>query len=120
VFRAFSRLGPPITSHAEPVQFRAGLLTVSVDDSAWLTELTFLRPEMLTRLNRMLGAEMVRDVRLRHAPLQADAKPAPRPAAPPRLSPEKAQAIETWAADIKSDEIREAMMRAATWALGSA
>ena len=63
VFDAFRRVGPPITDHAQAVLFRRGALTLDVDTSAWLTELGFLREEMLGRINRLLGREVVRSIR---------------------------------------------------------
>jgi hypothetical protein len=119
VFRAFSRLGPPITSHAEPVQFRAGVLSLTVDDSAWLTELSFLRPEMLERLNRMLGRAMVTEIRLRHAPLS---RPPHRPeplGGPPALTAAEQAALDAWSALIADEGVRAAMRRAGAYALAA-
>lgn len=119
VFRAFSRLGPPITRHAEPVQFRAGVLTLSVDDSGWLTELTFLRPEILQRMAGLLGKPWVKDVRLRHAPLGRAEELRPQKQPMPVLAPEDEATVAGWAAEIADPEIRDAMLRAARRAVST-
>ena len=58
-------IGPPITEHAEPIMLRGGILTVNVADSAWLTELTFLKKDILERINRGLLKPAVRDLRMK-------------------------------------------------------
>ena len=37
VFDAFRRIGPPIAERAEPTFFKAGVLSLVVEDSTWLT-----------------------------------------------------------------------------------
>lgn len=56
--------GARIAGHARAVSFHDGTLTVEVDGSAWMHELGFLKPELVRNLNRHLGADVVRDVRL--------------------------------------------------------
>src|SRR5678815_3652728 len=59
VFSAFARIGPPITEHAEPATLKGGILTLTVADSAWLTELTFLKAEIIARVNAPLDRPIV-------------------------------------------------------------
>ncbi len=56
--------GARIAGHARAVSFHDGTLTVEVDGSAWMHELGFLKPELVRNLNRHLGADVIRDVRL--------------------------------------------------------
>lgn len=110
VFSAFARIGPPIVDHAEPVLFRRGALTLRVGESAWLTELSFLSEQIRTRMNTLLGRELVKEVRLRLGPLERP------PATPPRkrpIPPEARARIREWASAITDDELREAVVRAA-------
>lgn len=119
VFAAFDRLGPPITQHAEPVHYRAGALTVVVDDPTWLTELTFLRPEILTRLERTLGRPLVKELRMRHGRLSRRPRPLPVKAELPKLDPDRARLVEALGELVPDESLRELVQRAARWALGA-
>lgn len=116
VFAAFTQIGPPLTQHAEPVLLRGGILTLTVTDSAWLTELTFLRPEILERLNRPFNKIVVRDLRMR---LGAITRKKVVEVPLPPLSPEKQHKVETWASEIADDEVRAAVTRAASRSLAT-
>ena len=56
--------GARIAGHSRATAFREGTLTVEVEGSAWMHELGFLKRELVRNLNRHLGADVVRDVRL--------------------------------------------------------
>jgi hypothetical protein len=114
VFASFARIGPPITEHAEPVALRGGVLTLLVADSAWLTELTFLKAEIIDRVNQGLPKPVVKDVRMR---LGAPKKKRVEKAKPPELSREELSKLEKWGAEIPNEEVRLAMMRAAAYVM---
>ncbi|MFM7231473.1 MAG: DUF721 domain-containing protein [bacterium] len=56
--------GARVARHARAVSFHDGTLTVEVDGSTWMHQLGFLKPELVRNLNRHLGGDVVRDVRL--------------------------------------------------------
>ena len=56
--------GARIARRSRVVSFRDGTLSVEVEGSAWMHELGFLKHELVRNLNRHLGADVVRDVRL--------------------------------------------------------
>ena len=115
VLTAFGRIGPPVTEHADAVNFRRGVLTLQVHESAWLTELTFLRSEIIERVNKMVGKTAVKEVRLRLGPRKKTRPPAP----PPKpLTAEQRAAVDDWTAPIADDAVREAARRAAARTLG--
>lgn len=119
VFRAFTELGPPFTVHTEPVLFRQGTLTLQVEQSAWLTEITFLAPQLIERLNQILGTATVKEIRVRQGALSV---PAPRTGPPPRRPPPPLTApqlerLEALGAEISSPELRELVLRAARWTI---
>ena len=61
--------GPAVALHARPGTVRDGILTVFVDSSVWLSELSrFGRRPLLARLQAAYGADDVRDVRFRLDP----------------------------------------------------
>lgn len=120
-FAAYERLPPSVVRHSEPVSLRGGVLSVVVDEAAWLTELGFLRAEMMERLNRTLGRDVVRDIRLRQGKLfrrRAARAAAPPPKPLPVLAPAQAEAVESWTSDITDPELRASVARAARWCLG--
>jgi len=55
--------GERIAKHARAISFRDGSLTVEVEGSAWMQELGFLERDLVHKLNRHLGKDIVRDVR---------------------------------------------------------
>ena len=118
VFEAFAQLGPPFTTHAEPVFYRNGVLTLQIEHSGWLTELTFLAAEIIAGLNTRLGAETVKELRTRHGPLSA--RPAPKRverAPPPALTSGQVRRVAELAEGIRDPVLREAFARAATWTI---
>jgi predicted nucleic acid-binding Zn ribbon protein len=60
-------VGDRVAARARAVAFRDGSLVVEVDSSTWMNELTYLKRRMIVDLNRRLGAEVVRDLRLQPA-----------------------------------------------------
>lgn len=119
VFAAFEALGPPLSDHAEATFFRAGILTVTVDDSTWLTELTFLAPEVIETLNTNLGKTTVTQIRPRLGTLTPRyvAPPKPKLHQPPPLTHDEAKRLQAIGTHVKSPALREAMLRAARWSL---
>ena len=58
-------VGEPISSHTRPDTIRFGTLHVLVDNSAWLQQLTFLKPELMKKIERYLGEGVIKDIALR-------------------------------------------------------
>ena len=58
-------VGPEIACRTEPQSLHRGLLVVRSTSAAWQNELTFLKAEILAKLNAALGKESaVRDLRV--------------------------------------------------------
>lgn len=121
-FAAYERLPPAVVKHSEPISLRAGVLSVVVDEAAWLTELGFLRVEMIERINRILGRQAVREIRLRQGKLVrrrgGPAESAPtglKP--PPPLPAAKAVEVESWMDAVTDPELRASIERAVRWSL---
>lgn len=74
VHGVFSRwqalVGHDVAQHCTPESFDDGLLVVRTDSTAWATQLTWLSPKLVRRLNEELGDGTVRviDVRGPHGP----------------------------------------------------
>ena len=48
-------VGSRIASHAQPCAFRDGILTLSVDSAPWMQQLTYLKQELILKVNGELG-----------------------------------------------------------------
>lgn len=106
-------VGSVIAGHAQPVSVRGSKLFVAVDSPAWMQQLSLLKPEIIEKVNRILGKEAIRDIGLNLgeiAPLRApdDKEAAP---APVTLSPEDRASIESTVAGIKDADVRQALRR---------
>jgi predicted nucleic acid-binding Zn ribbon protein len=58
-------VGPEIAAHAKPAHLARGRLDVVCDHDVWRTELQFLKPELLARLNEALGNERIKEIWLK-------------------------------------------------------
>jgi predicted nucleic acid-binding Zn ribbon protein len=56
-------VGPRIARRTHAVGFRDGVLHVEVEGSAWMHELSFLKHELVRKIQRDLGTTRVREVR---------------------------------------------------------
>ena len=58
-------VGAGISVHAQPAAIRGKKLTVIVDSSVWMQQLSLLRPELMEKLNRSLGENAVEGITLK-------------------------------------------------------
>ena len=58
-------VGKDIARNAKPGVYRDQILVVFVTSSPWLQHLQFLKADILTRLNRAIGSDRVKDIRFR-------------------------------------------------------
>jgi hypothetical protein len=61
-------VGPGLSGHAVPVQYREKTLVVAVADLIWQKQLEQLRTQLLFRLNSILGHGVVKSIELRIQP----------------------------------------------------
>ena len=57
--------GEKAAKHSKPVMFKKSVLTVNVDDSSWLYELTTKKKEIIRNLEGSFGSKKVKEVRFR-------------------------------------------------------
>jgi predicted nucleic acid-binding Zn ribbon protein len=58
-------VGEVVAAQAEPTGERDGVLVVTCSSAVWAQELDLMGPELVTKLNELLGAENVRALRCR-------------------------------------------------------
>ena len=56
-------VGPRLARHTRAIGFRQGTLRVEAESSSWMHELGYLERELVRKLNRHLGADLVREVK---------------------------------------------------------
>lgn len=108
-------VGPQVARRARPTAIRDGVLTVTVASGPWLQQLTFLKGEIITRLNEKAGEELVREMYLKAGNPQQGKRPLPanqlfsRP-----LTDEEERLIDRQVSLVEDNELRDelaALMR---------
>lgn len=105
-------VGAVIARHARPQTIRGKRLAVVVDSSAWMQQLSLLKPEIIEKLNRALGEEAVETITLRIGEIDLPAAPGREPR-PPDASLDAAEQrkVEEYVAVIADPEVRESFRR---------
>jgi hypothetical protein len=71
-------VGPEVAARTQPQGFRRGVLVIKSASAAWQNELTFMKADLMERLNRALGSNTVRDLKVISGTI-AEKKPEPPP-----------------------------------------
>ncbi len=103
-------VGDSVAKHAQPDGFRAGVLSVRVDNSTWMQELQFMKESLRSRLNKRLDEPMIQDIYFVSGKTVPAKTKAPPPDQPP-VSTEKPRPIPM--PRLKNPEISEAFKRVA-------
>jgi predicted nucleic acid-binding Zn ribbon protein len=53
---------PPVSEIAKPLRIESGKLFLQVTEPVWKNELSFLKPEILKKLNQYSGDEVVKEI----------------------------------------------------------
>lgn len=104
-------VGEPIATHTRPDQVRFKKLYILVHNSVWLQQLTFLKPELLEKINSMAGEKLVTELVLRIGDVSADhtsqAKTSAPDAGPPEPSAELLREASLHTQGIQDQALRE-------------
>lgn len=57
-------VGDDVAAHSEPVTYADGVLTVKADSTAWATQLRLLSSTLLGRMEQVVGADVVTELRV--------------------------------------------------------
>lgn len=60
--------GPAVAQNTRPTGIRNNLLLVEVNSSSWLFQLRFLKKDLIGNVNRMVGKELVEDIKFKVGP----------------------------------------------------
>ena len=101
-------VGDEIASSTRVHGFSRGVLTLKSATAAWQNELTFLKPQLIAKVNESLGRQIVRDIRVFGGRLPARSAPPPSPPSP---TAEDVAAAQSAALAIDDPDTREAFAR---------
>ncbi len=101
-------VGESVAKHAQPNGFRAGVLSVRVDNATWMQELQFMKENIRARLNQRLGKALIDDIYFVSGKTKPKRKTRPTGTEPP---PARARPIPM--PRLKNPEIAEAFKRVA-------
>jgi len=105
-------VGGQIARHARPLRLREGVLEVRVDQPVWMQQLQLMAPQILAKLNRALGEELIRSIYWRRGTLKPEEPPPPpEPAAPelPPLADQYAASIAAATAALQDSDLRQSL-----------
>jgi hypothetical protein len=113
--------GEPIASHTRPDQIKFKKLYLVAENSVWLQQLTFMKPELVGKINAAAGSDLVTDIILRVGSVKQSARaPDAAPAEPPMAaapSPELLAEAEAKTAVVSDPELRAKLAHMMTQAL---
>lgn len=102
-------VGPAIARRTRPLRLSGGVLTVMVGSAPWMQQLSFMKADLIARLNSCLGEERIRDIVLKSGRvLEADqgADTEPESLARP-LSQQERDWIDQQAAALDDPDLKE-------------
>ncbi len=108
-------VGKQIAAKARPMGFRDGTLTVAVASAPWMQQLTFLKKQIIQKVNERLGRDLVQDLYLK-AGRQKILLPQTESVKMPRQQPTEDQIrqVAEQTASISDPELHEAFARLLT------
>lgn len=103
-------VGKGIARHARPAGMRGKKLTVLVDSSAWMQQLSLLKPEIMGKVNQRLGEEAVESITLKLGEFESSSvqREEYRPAAG-MLGLEEQMKIDTCVSGIADQQTRDSL-----------
>jgi predicted nucleic acid-binding Zn ribbon protein len=101
-------VGSRIASHATPAAFREGVLTLRVDSAPWMQQLTYLKRDLIAKVNQELGEELVKDLFMKGGKVTPTA-PVEKAAPPKRRELSKAEL--SWVSE-QSESVTDPELRA--------
>lgn len=102
-------VGKVIARHARPLSLRAKKLVVQVDSSAWMQQLSLLKPEIIEKANRSLGQNSVKSITLKLGEVSAPSRPPDEQPLTGSLTHDERARIEDYIKDLADPAVREAL-----------
>jgi hypothetical protein len=111
VYRSWDlAVGPEIAARTSPETLRRGVLLVRASSATWQNELTFLKRELIDKLNQHLGPNTITDLKIVSGHVVRPPPPPPPTPLPP-VTREQAAAAAATALVIGDDTVRDVFRR---------
>jgi len=107
-------VGEALSVHARPMKFEDPVLTIAVADNVWQRQLELMRPQLLFRLNSVLGRPLVKLIQIRVAPEVFNSQPETKSTSSKATSGSISFELLAAASDIQDSALRRAFLGAAT------
>ncbi len=105
-------VGKQIASKARPVSFRDGTLTVAVINASWMQQLSFLKKQLMEKVNGRLGEELVSEIYLKAGRVKASfPRPEPEKKSTRQLTEDENRRIAEQTESVRDPELREVFAR---------
>ena len=106
-------VGEQVAAHSEPIRLNFKRLVVMVDSPAWVQHLTFLKPELMEKIQHSLGKEAITEIRFKVGSLSKSVpSPSFSPPAQPlrsRLDEEEVDLVEEYLRPLQDPTLKERM-----------
>jgi len=104
-------VGSHIAGKATPVAFRDGTLTVRVSGSAWMQQLSLMKPDIISHLNSAIGEPLVDDIFFKQGTIAKKNEERTESALPKRtLSDEEEKLLLESTSVVTDPELRDAFI----------
>jgi hypothetical protein len=104
-------VGAVIARHAHPQSVQGKKLTVIVDSSAWMQQLSLLKPELVEKINENFGRAVITDIILKLGEITTTTATLETPPIRTSLSQEERSMIEDCLQVIRDSATRESIRR---------
>jgi len=104
-------VGTVIAYHARPQTIYGKKLMLIVDSTAWMQQLSLLKPELVENINKHFGREIITDITLRLGELMLSSESADSPAMQESLTREDQDLITACLQEIRDPDIRLQVQR---------
>ena len=104
-------VGSRIATHAVPAAFRDGTLTLTVDSAPWMQQLTYLKQELIAKVNAELGEEMVKEIFMKAGRVSVPVPSVPWVQKRRQLSPDELSWIAEQSQSVSDPDLRAVFER---------
>ncbi|HIE65929.1 MAG: DUF721 domain-containing protein [Nitrospira sp.] len=107
-------VGPQIAAHTHPQDIRHATLIILVDEAVWMHQLSFMKKEIIEKVNHFLKKRPIQNIRFQISSLPPPSKPSSNPPAPKRakLSDQDAAILRQQLEPVQDHDLKEAIQKA--------
>ncbi|NOY84367.1 MAG: DUF721 domain-containing protein [Nitrospirae bacterium] len=106
-------VGQTLSEHTRPERLKFKMLTLSVDGPTWMHELTFLKKDIIKKINTRLGKNLIQTLHLKIGILPSQDLPKKHTRFPQKaLSPEAKTLLQEQLSPLKDSPLKKAIREA--------